>query len=120
MHRRVFLAGVLHYFKQDYFHLPYYRTSLLILLFVYKFLCYYYRVYFILNIKLYMFIVENIEIQKSMIKKTTLINKIKIIHNSTSGSILVCFLSIIYQCSYIDYVCVETNQNHFAYRSNAT
>lgn len=53
-----------------------------------------------------MFIVENIEIQKSMIKKTTLIKKIKIIHNSTSGSILVCFLSIIYQCSYIDYVYV--------------
>lgn len=43
-----------------------------------------------------MLIVENREIQKSMMKKITLMKKINIIHNSTSGSILVYFLSNIY------------------------
>ena len=59
---------------------------------------------FIQNIKLYMFIVENREIQKSIMKKITLMKKINIIHNSTSGSIFVVF-SLKYIHIYT-YICV--------------
>ena len=75
-----------------------------------QFPCYFYQVCFIQNIKLYMFIVENREIQKSMMKKITLMKKINIIHNSTSGSIFGVFSLkyihiYIYVAIYIIYTC---------------
>ena len=90
-----------------------------------QFPCYFYQVCFIQNIKLYMFIVENREIQKSMMKKITLMKKINIIHNSTSGSIfgvfslkyihIYIYISIyiyIYICSYLHYLYLQNGEGN--------